>query len=296
MKKHSFDEIKDSLFSLCSLDESDYIIIGFPYEGTVSGMRGTAKAAEVVYETSINIENYSPYQDRSIEELKLCVLESPLIQFDLANYKECLDIIYDTADHIMSMGKKMLSIGGEHSITFPLFQRHYEENSDIALIQFDAHTDLRDEFEPWGSDEPTKYSHASVIKRIYNELNVSDVYQLGIRSGLREEFEFAHEHLNICPFSTEMLDTYLNKIGKDKPIYLTIDTDVLDPSEFNGVGTPEPLGISYKTLLNDLNKLKDYNLQGIDIVEYSPDRDYSRRSAHIMVHLIRELLLIWSHG
>ncbi len=295
MKKRSFDEIKDSLFSVCSLDESEYVIIGFPYEGTVSGMRGTIKAAEVIYETSLNIESYSPYQDRSIEELKICVLESPLIQFDLANYRECLDIIYDMVDHIKAMGKKILSIGGEHSITFPLFQRHYEDNPDIALIQFDAHTDLRDEYEPWSSNEPTKYSHASVIKRIYNELNITDIYQLGIRSGLKEEFEFANKYLNICPFNTEKLDEYLGKIGKDKPIYLTIDIDVLDPSEFNGVGTPEPLGITYKTLIDDLNKMKGYNIQGIDIVEYSPERDLSRRSAYVMVHLMRELLLIWSH-
>ncbi len=284
----------NTLFSTTGLDESEYVIIGFPYEGTVSGLKGTVGGAEKIYEMSNNIEEYSPYQQKSIDELKICILNSPLINFTGDNFAECLNSIYNYVDELRNRGKKVLSLGGEHSITFPLFKRHYEEYEDICLIQFDAHTDLRDEYPPANTKIPTKYSHASVIKRIYNELNFTKIYQLGIRSGTKSEFEFAEKKLHICPFNTTKMSEYLKQIGKDRAIYLTIDLDVLDPSVFPGVGTPEPLGISYETLLNELNKLKDYNIVGVDIVEYSPPQDVSLYSAHIVVHLIRELLLIWT--
>jgi len=286
--KQNFKLVEGTLFSISSLEDSDYVIIGFPYEATVSGLTGTAKAPKVVYETSQNIEEYSPYQERTIEDLKICVVNDPKIEFTGSNYKECLDVIYNTIKELKAMGKKIISLGGEHSITYALFKPYYEEFKNIALIHFDAHTDLRDEY------HGTKYSHASVIKLIYNEFNLSEIYQLGIRSGTKDDFEFAKRKLNICPYDTSKMDKYLSQIGRKTPIYITIDVDVIDPSQFMGVGTPEPLGISYKTLLNELNKLKGHNIVGIDIVEYSPTQDPSLSSAHIMVHLIRELLLIWS--
>lgn len=292
---NDFSLIQNTLFSTAkTYAEADIVITGFPYEGSLSGMKGTFHAPEVIYEYSYNIEEYSPYQKKSIEDINTCVVKSPMIPYDKGNYKKCLDIIYNHADRIINDGKKLLSIGGEHSITFPLFKRHYEKyNGNTALIHFDAHTDLRDKYYSYDDDIMTEYSHASVIKRIYNELNFDNIYQLGIRSGTQEEFEFAEKYLNICPFNTEKMDDYLKKIGKETPIYLSIDLDVLDPKDFGGVGTPEPLGISYKTLHESIMKLKGYNISGIDVVEYSPSQDPSRSSVHTAIHLIRELLLIF---
>lgn len=294
MNIFNFEPNKDTLFTTSGFDESEYVIIGYPYEGSLSGIKGTAGGADKIYELSYNIEEYSPYQKRSIEELKICVLNTPKINFTGNNFAECLELIYAYTDELRNRKKKILSIGGEHSITFPLFKRHYEEYRDIVLFHFDAHTDLRDDYPPAGSEIPTKYSHASVIKRIYNELDFSDVYQLGIRSGTEVEFDFAEKYLNICPFDTSKMNEYLSCIDKARPVYITIDLDVLDPSVFPGVGTPEPLGISYKNLITELNKFKNYNIVGIDIVEYSPPQDISYYSAHTAIHLIRELFLIWS--
>ena len=155
---------------------------------------------------------------------------------------------------------------------------------DLHIIQFDAHTDLREEY------LGQVYSHASVIRRCWDILGDNKIFQFGIRSGERAEWEFAKKHVHTTKFNFEGLDSVVESL-KDKPIYLTIDLDVLDPSEFPGTGTPEAGGVSFVDLHNAIEKVSKLNIVGIDINELSPVYDQSGQSTALACKLLREILL-----
>lgn len=155
----------------------------------------------------------------------------------------------------------------------------------MHLIHIDAHTDLREDY------LGEKLSHASVIRRCHEFLGDGRIFQFGIRSGLKEEFEWAKEHTYMERFS---LDTLKEKITElqDVPVYITIDLDVLDPGVFPGTGTPEPGGITYRELLEAINQFQTLKqIVAADVVELSPPYDPSGASTAMACKTIRELLL-----
>ena len=174
-------------------------------------------------------------------------------------------------------------IGGEHLVSLPAIKAAYEKYSDLRVIHFDAHTDLRDEY--MGEE----LSHSSVIKRVWEFLGDERIYQFGIRSGMREEFEWAKlGHTYLQKFNLDGLD---NLKSIRQPVYITIDLDVLDPSIFPGTGTPEAGGITYKELEQLFLILKNINVVGFDIVELSPNIDTSGASTAVACKVLREMIL-----
>jgi agmatinase len=137
-------------------------------------------------------------------------------------------------------------------------------------------------------------SHATVLKKVADELGDNRLFQFGIRSGSKPEFEYAkaHQYIEIAGVST--ISSIINEI-KQYPIYITLDVDVLDPSIMSGTGTPEAGGVSYKELLDALLKLQGLNIVGADIVELAPDYDMSGVSTAVTCTLIRELLLLLTY-
>ena len=119
-----------------------------------------------------------------------------------------------------------------------------------------------------------------------------NIYQFGIRSGTKDEFEFAHKNTNMFTFDViEPLKQCIDKF-KNRPLYVTLDIDVLDPAYANGTGTPEPGGISSKELLQSIHLLKDHNIVGFDLVEVSPPYDPSDRTALIAAKIIRDVIMV----
>ena len=133
-------------------------------------------------------------------------------------------------------------------------------------------------------------SHATVMRRVWESVGDERIFQYGIRSGLREEFHWAEEHTFIRKFSLENIHEDLKIIG-DKPVYVTVDMDVLDPSVFPGTGTPEPGGVSFKELLDALRQIRYLNVVGADVVELSPHYDSSGISTAAACKTIREMVL-----
>ena len=154
----------------------------------------------------------------------------------------------------------------------------------MCIVHFDAHTDLREDY------LGEKLSHASVIKRCYDIIGKDRIFQFGIRSGEKYEFEFAKKNTHLCKFNFDTLDIAIEKIGS-RPVYFTIDLDVLDPSIFCGTGTTEAGGVTYKEFLEALLKVGKLNVVGCDMVELSPHYDTSGVSTAVACKTMRELLL-----
>lgn len=269
--------------------ESDIVIFGAPFDGTTSYRPGTRFAAKAIRAESFGIETYSPYQQKDLEDIKVCDIGD--LELPFGNTKKVLDLISEKSFEILNDDKIPVMIGGEHLVTLGAVNSVIKKYPNVYIIHFDAHADLRDDY------LGESLSHATVMRRIWeslSEVNSTDkirIYQLGIRSGDREEFEFAKSHVYTCMYDCSGID-YVVESLKNQPVYLSIDLDILDPSVFPGTGTPEPGGVSFTTLLESILKLKDLNIVAADINELSPPYDPSGVSTAVACKILRELLLI----
>ncbi len=281
----SFKKV-DLSFQSCQneYDQSDVVLFSAPLDCTTSYRPGTRFAGNAIRVESIGIEWYSPYLDMDLKDYKTTDIGD--LDLPIGLVEESLDIIENTVDKILADKKLPMMVGGEHLVTLPVVKALAKIYPDMHVIHFDAHTDLRDEF------LGRKLSHATVIRRCHDILGDGRIHQFGIRSGDSHEFEWAKEHTNLQKFDLEGLKETIESI-KDKPVYITIDLDVLDPSVFPGTGTPEPGGIQYKELLDailDFTKLN--NIVGADIVELAPMLDSSNVSTIVAGKTLRELILL----
>ncbi len=263
--------------------ESDIVLFGAGFDGTTSFRPGTRFAPDAIRTDSEGLETYSPYFDIDIEDKSISDIGDLELVFGDTN--KVLDTIYKTSQQILKDNKKPFLIGGEHLVTYPQVKALTEKYDDLHIIHLDAHTDLREDY------LGQKMSHASVIKRCSDLVGKNKIFQFGIRSGLKEEFEFAKKNHYIELFSVDTISKVLPDL-KGKKVYITIDLDVLDPSVFPGTGTPEPGGITYKELQNFLLTLKGLDIVGCDVVELSPTYDHSGVSTAVACKVIRELLCL----
>ncbi|MEJ8552792.1 agmatinase [Tepidibacter sp. Z1-5] len=264
-------------------EESELVLFGSPFDGTTSFRPGTRFAPNIMRNESYGLETYSPYLDKDLEDVK--AFDAGDLEFPFGNTQKVLDEIYDFTSKILKDGKTPVMIGGEHLVSLGSIKAVYEKYNDIYLIHFDAHTDLRDDY----LGEPL--SHASVIKRCWDFIGDDKIYQFGIRSGEKTEFDWAKKHTNLTKFSCEGLKEAVERIGNN-PVYITIDLDILDPSVFSGTGTPEPGGITFNEMMEAIKTMKSLNIVGADIVELAPQYDTSGVSNAVACKVLREMALI----
>ena len=262
---------------------ADIILFGAPFDGTTSYRPGTRFAPQAIRIDSDGIETYSPYLDKAIDDI--IVSDIGDVDITYGNTINTLNTIQTNVETIINDSKKPFMIGGEHLVTLPAIKALHKKYQDLIVIQFDAHADLRDTY----LKEPL--SHATVIRRIYDLLGDNRIYQFGVRSGLKSEFDFAKKHTTLERFQVNTIDTILPSL-KDVPVYITLDLDVLDPSVMMGTGTPEPGGLTFHELMTAIHKLKNLNIVGCDVVELSPHYDQSGVSTAVASKIIRELLLL----
>jgi agmatinase len=259
------------------LKEAQIIIIGLPYDKTSSFLPGSRFGPEYIRICSENIEDYSPYQDKSLLDQKICDLND--LQFHTENW---LLEIEKEVEKIFSTEKNFIFLGGEHTITVPIVKALKSKCQNFSVVQFDAHCDLLDEY------LGEKMCHAATVRRISDVIGIDNIYQFGIRSGTKEEFSC---NKRIFKFKVlEPLSKVFNEIKE--PIYLTIDVDVLDPGVLQAVSTPEPGGISYRELIDSLILLQNKRIIGADIVEYNPLAASPYASGSTVAEILRELILL----
>lgn len=264
-------------------EDARIVLYGAPFDSTTSYRPGTRFASRMMRAESYGLETYSPYQDLDLEDA--AVFDCGDLELCFGDTQKALDDIHDFAADILKDNKLPLLIGGEHLVSLPAIQAVYEKYPDLCVIHFDAHTDLRDDY------LGAKLSHASVIRRVWDFVGDSRIWQFGIRSGERAEFYWAKEHTHLQKFNFDGLENAVAQL-KGKPVYLTIDLDVLDPSCFPGTGTPEAGGVTFMQLFNAmLSIIQGCQVVGCDLVELSPMLDASGASTATALKVLREMLL-----
>ncbi|MDV5105619.1 agmatinase [Clostridium perfringens] len=264
-------------------DESSIVVFGAPFDSTTSFRPGTRFASQVMRGESWGLESYSPYQDLDLYDFN--IFDGGEIELPFGNSEGALALIEDFSTKVVEDGKIPAMIGGEHLVTLGAFKGVFKKYPDVHVIHFDAHADLREDY------LGQKLSHATVIHRVWDLVGDNKIFQFGIRSGEKEEFLWAKDHVYTNKFNCDTLDYALERI-KGKPVYVTIDLDVLDPSVFPGTGTPEPGGIQFNELLNSILKLRGLNIVGFDINELSPQYDPTGASTVVACKVLREMLLV----
>lgn len=266
-------------------DSSGIILTGVPMDFTCSFKPGARFGPQKIRQVSIGIEEYSVYMDASL--LDVDFYDCGDLDLPFGNVEGSLKMIGCAAGEIIDDGKFPLFIGGEHLISVPVIKKAYEKyGNDLVVLQFDAHADLREGY--MGCPN----SHASAVRRLTDFMDGRNIYQFGIRSGTKEEFEFAAVNTNMFKFEViSPLQGVLPVLGR-RPVYVTLDIDVADPAFANGTGTPEPGGITSAELIKAVGLLKGINLVGFDIVEVSPPYDPSDRTALLAAKIIRDIILI----
>jgi agmatinase len=261
--------IKDNFLAIdkkySGFNNSKIAILSVPYEKTTSYGKGTAKGPAAILNASHYVEFFDEETEKEVCFEQGIVTLKPL-KFKKLSGKKALDLIYN---------KFVVTLGGEHSISTAPIKAHFDSFKDLSILHFDAHSDLRDEY------EGSKYSHASFAARVAEF--TTNITQVGIRAQCKEEFQFikragisafyAYE-LRDEGFSWQMMDTIINTL--DKNVYITFDVDYFDPSIMPSTGTPEPNGFYWSETMTLLKRIcSERNLVGFDIVELAPRKDFT---------------------
>jgi agmatinase len=267
----------------CDPEEAEIALFGVCWDGTSSFKAGSRFAGFAVREASFGMEEFSFYQQASLLDIKYADLGDLFLP--PGQKDRVLADIASAVAEVRGKGQFPIAFGGEHLVALPLILSAFQAHPDLALVHFDAHADLRPDL--W---EDT-LTHATVIARAAEQVGYANLHQFGIRSGSIEEWRIAQEHDTIRPFTVEAIREGLDRLG-DRPIYLTVDMDVLDPSLYPGTGTPEPGGIDYSTLIAGLKLFKGKRLVGMDCLELAPHYDPTGVSAMTMAKTLREMIIL----
>lgn len=277
---------KSSKFIGCEakFEDAKVVLFGAPYDATSTYRKGSRLAPTAIRKESDGIETYSPYVHRDLADI--VVHDAGDLKFPSVDPAPMVYAVEACTARILDAKKFPLMLGGEHLVTLGAFRAVHQKYPDVRIIHFDAHTDLRDDWY-W-----QKLNHSTVIRRCFDIIGKGKIFQFGIRSGERAEFEFAKANTHLCKHGFDSLDTAIKAIG-NYPVYFTIDLDILDPSEFGGTGTPEAGGVSFLALLEATKKVfRNLNVVGCDITELSPPHDKNGASTALACKYLREVLLL----
>ena len=263
--------------------EADTVLFGAPYDCTTSFRPGARFASAAMRRESYGLELYSPYQGKELTDRK--IFDGGDLELPFGAPEPMLRMIERQTAGILKDGKRPFMLGGEHLVTLGAVRAAVKKFPDLHILHFDAHADLRDDY------LGQKLSHACVLRRCHELVGDGKIYQFGIRSGDKSEFDWGREHVFTRLFDFEGLQTAFAALA-GKPVYLTVDLDVLDPSVFPGTGTPEPGGASFDALRKAVtDACGALNVVAADVNELSPHYDASGASTAVACKIVREMLI-----
>ncbi|MCL6561585.1 MAG: agmatinase [Firmicutes bacterium] len=282
-----YDRYDHFLGMEASFREADWCLFGVPMDTTASFQPGSRFGPARIREASWALETYALEADRDLADLKLHDLGD--LELPIGNLQESLARIGEAAYHLLELGKRFVAVGGEHLVTLPLVQAVVKRYPDLVVVHWDAHADLREEY------LGQALSHATVLRRVCEWIQPGHLYQFGIRSATPDEVRYARRNHHFYPQEVLAPLRTCRAELEGRPIYLTIDVDVIDPAFMPGTGTPEPGGISAREALQALGVLRGLEVVAMDVVETMPAHDTSQRSALLAAKLIRDALA-WIAG
>jgi agmatinase len=266
-----------------SLNESEFVLIGIPYDCTASFRAGARFAPREIRNYAVEaIEEFSFYFGKSIEETNF--YDAGDLPVMCGSPSAMVDAVQKEVTALLSSGKKVISIGGEHLVTYPVFLAYKQVYENFTIVHLDAHADLR---EGYLGDE---LSHASVMNLCLKK-GLLKLIQFGIRSGSRDEYAMRQNDKRII--SAKTISDIENSLSAGEKVYLSIDVDFFDPGYFPGTGTPETGGYTYNDFLAVMKALNKKNVEliGADIVELAPQIDSTGNSTVFAAKLLRDLLI-----
>ena len=269
--------------------DSDYasakiVLYGAPFDSTTSFRPGARFGPSAMRHESFGLETYSPYQDADLTDCS--VFDSGDMELCFGSPEAALKDIESRAAEILEDRKLPVLLGGEHLVTLGAVRAAVKQYPELHIIHFDAHADLREQY------LGCTLSHACVLRRCQELLGDGRIHQFCIRSGDREEFQFAKAHTELHLFQFEGLEETVAALREQGiPVYVTIDLDCLDPSVFPGTGTPEAGGVSFRQLLEAVRTVCTANVIGADVNELAPALDSSGVSTATACKVLRELIL-----
>ena len=260
-----------------SFEHSRIVVVPIPYEHTVSYGGGTKNGPNAILEASHYVEFYDEETGRDVSKEFGIATMSPLT-FKKKNQEADLEVIYGKTKDLLGKKKFIAALGGEHTISQALIAAYAETYPNLSILQIDAHSDLRDEY------QGNKYSHASVMARVCEFLDPRRIVQVGIRAQSVEEAQFIKEKGITTLYAHEIRGSKYTRLLKSwddfaidhltDNVYVTFDVDGFDPSIMPATGTPEPNGLLWHETMRLLKKLGERNtVVGIDVVELAPMKD-----------------------
>jgi agmatinase len=275
---------------------ADVAVVGVPFDAGVTYRPGARFGPSAVRQASRMLRPYHPELD--VSPFEACqVADAGDLACSPFDIEQALGQIHDGASALAGAGAKLVVVGGDHTITLPLLRRAAGEHGPVALVHFDAHLDTWDEY--FGA----QYTHGSPFRRAFEErlLDTDALCHVGTRGSLYGRSDLDDDRkigFGIVSAADvlrsgvdEVADMLRQRLG-DRPVYVSIDIDVLDPAFAPGTGTPEAGGLSSRELLELLRGLSTCNLIGADVVEVSPAYDHAEITALAASHLVFELVSI----
>ena len=261
-------------------------VFGIPFEGTVNLRHGADRGPDDMRRASDSIETYSPALDRDLEDLAMADLGD--CELGDGTPREQLDRARAEISAFWRPGLIPVMLGGDHTATVPVIEVLAPAIPDLRVLQLDAHPDLREEF---GGE---RYNYASAMARVMDAIPPDRVYQVGMRTGAREEYQRKAPH--VYPAHAIHPVAAVRQLLPDlvtHPLYVTIDVDVLDPAEAPGTGSPEPCGLRAAELVEIVRLLEPCRVVGADLVEVAHAWDPTERTGITASWILREALLTW---
>jgi len=267
------------------LEQAEIVILGLPWDSTTSNRPGARFGPPNIRGEFGGLESFSPYFKRDIEDVS--VFDAGDVELPFGNSVETCRRIESVVDCFLEDKKKVISLGGEHLLSYPIIKSYHKKNKDLFVLHLDAHADLRCEY------LGERLSHATVMNLVHEFMSPDKIMHLFIRSGTREEWQRLY---NLPNTQNMLFPSVHGGLGFDfsflagKDVYLSLDLDVFDPSIFPGTGTPEPGGIFFQHFIEFLQALSECNIVGADIMELSPPYDHSGISSALACKALREII------
>jgi agmatinase len=280
------------------VEHADVAVVGVPFDSGVSYRPGARFGPAALREASRLLRPYHPGLDVS-PFAQMQVVDAGDIAANPFNIGEAIETVQAEAEALTAKGTRLVTIGGDHTIALPLLRAAAQQHGPVALLHFDAHLDTWDTY----FGEP--YTHGTPFRRASEEgiLDTSALSHVGTRGPLYGKRDLAEDRRLGFGIVTsgdvlrrgvgETVDALRERIG-DRPLYISIDIDVLDPAHAPGTGTPEAGGLTSRELLEILRGLRDLNLIGGDVVELAPAYDHAEITAVAAAHVAYDLVSLLS--
>ena len=250
----------------CSYSQAKFVVLPVPYDLTTSYLPGTRRGPLAILEASAYMELYD--LELETNPIEQGIFTFPLLPVEATGPEAMIKSVKDQASKILQENKIVITLGGEHSITLGVVEAYLEKYNSLTVIQFDAHTDMRDSY------EGSPYSHACVMRRVH-DMGLPFV-QIGVRSLSQEEAGFRKMHgiqtLDAASLYKDGIPPEILPWDFPEHIYITFDVDCFDASLMPSTGTPEPGGLTWYQVIDLLHGVAaGRKICGFDVVELAPN-------------------------